>query len=830
MPEKEESYITENDNVVCSPDYQDLTLSRETLHSDNKKGIPLPSQMEENSVPTCHTAFPVDLKEVFELTNPNAEIHQAILRPPNEMSAVPMQYSHTSQMLHSPKETQEDSNESEVTWRHVLRDSSHSDEMSERTQLLHSMKDHSAEERRAWDTVIDEPQNLSEEAMSGNEMLHPPKSSQIAVISNPEAWSHVIKQTSDSDKQHIHSTTKNRSQMLSSSDHGSWNHVLEEMPTPREIPHSSQIIHSHSESAQLIDGHKQWNHLINDPARHQEVANVPPMDLSGDCTKLTDLIPDRRDVSCQVDDIPCHTSLNDNHHSPQDATGQKVKCSDSQNKHIAVTTSLEDVPQSMLNLTIVTEAPSSSPQVVVHNGIKPELYTQERHLVVQAGTKAQVTTKTSSTYPCNHCGKVFGDSRSLQRHMLIHIGLRPYRCPVCGKAFMLNGVKPHSCKYCGRQFALKGNLTQHVRTHVRTQSKGNESSNNSFNNKSQAEPQLICDLSYSHTQKTFVSVPNSASSLKLPHIITSNQSTSLTSSHPYVQTSSPSDSNHQSPSVGLSFCSECSKTFPSPESLHEHVQLIHEQSTRLASNRYLCNICQKEFCLKGDLTRHLNSHNGVKPYECEHCNKTFTLKSNLRQHLTTHRMDKNFACPMCSKSFGNRRNLNLHLRRHEQARANFTCTKCGRSFLAKSDHFFHDCVKNETSSSSLENPHTPLSTNAVINGNTPPDSPEEAINTTPLTIQTDVELPNQTVPLSTLPVKRETCHLPCDDRELADPLECNTSGLTSVNGAQSFLGPFYRHLYFSTSHQSMIPTLKGLLHASNGETNVAEFNRAAKTN
>ncbi|GIY56305.1 zinc finger protein 418 [Caerostris extrusa] len=144
------------------------------------------------------------------------------------------------------------------------------------------------------------------------------------------------------------------------------------MPASRELSHPTQIIHSHSEP---MDGHKQWNHLINDPSRHQEVGNVPAIDLSGDCTKLTDLIPDRRDVSCQVDDIPCHSSLNDEHHSPQDGPVQKVKCADSQNKHIAVTSSLEDVPQSMLNLTIVTEAPSNSSQVVVHNGIKPELYT-----------------------------------------------------------------------------------------------------------------------------------------------------------------------------------------------------------------------------------------------------------------------------------------------------------------------------------------------------------------------------------------------------------------------------------------------------------------------
>ncbi|GIY56303.1 zinc finger protein 418 [Caerostris extrusa] len=134
-------------------------------------------------------------------------------------------------------------------------------------------------------------------------------------------------------------------------------------------------------------------------------------------------------------------------------------------------------------------------------------------------------------------------------------------------------------------------------------------------------------------------------------------------------------------------------------------------------------------------------------------------------------------------------------------------------FSGKIGSLFHDCVKNETSS--VENPHTPLSNNAVINGHTPPDSPGEG----PLTIQTNVEIPNQTVPLSTLPVKKkETCQMPCDERELADPLECNNSGLTSVNGAQSFLEPFYRHLYFSTSHQSMIPALKWIFRNIDGSS------------
>lgn len=907
MPDKKESYMSvdEAEHIVCAPDYRNLTLSRECLHSDVKKDMSLSNNIDETSVTPCHTAFPVDLKEVFELTNPNAEIHQAILRAPNDLNQVSIHYAHSPQVLHSPKEAQEANGDNDhVSWGHVLHEeTTNDDDLNERTQLLHSIKG-ATEEGRTWENVMEDAQNLNNEDGNDGEMLHATKSPQISVINDPEAWNHVIKQTAD-DKPLIA-----KDQMLSSADHR-WNHVLDEMPNSVELT-QSRLIHAHADSPQVLNGHKQWNPVLSE-ASHQDVSSVPPMDLSGECTKLTPLIPEKRDVSIQVDDIPFHSSEDEN----QSTATLKLKCS-SRNKNIMTTSALDEVPQSMLNLTIATEAPSSTTQVVVHNGIKPELYTQEKHLVVQAGTKAPVSAKTSSSFPCTHCGKVFADSRSLQRHMLIHIGLRPYRCPVCGKAFMLNGdltrhirihsgerpyacdicgrrftlkgnlmqhfrthtpekqyacticeknyaqkdslhrhirahfgekpfecttcgkrftlkgdlsrhilihsgVKPHSCKFCGRQFALKGNLTQHVRTHARMQAKVNENSGSSFE-KNQSETQIICDLSYSHVQKTFTSVPNSASSPKLPHVITTMHNTSIPSPNPYIQTSSPSENNHQSPSAGLSFCSECSKTFPSPESLHEHVQLIHEQSTRLASNRYLCNICQKEFSLKGDLTRHLNSHNGIKPYECEHCNKTFTLKSNLRQHLTTHQLDKTFACPMCSKSFGNRRNLNLHLRRHEQARANFTCTKCGRSFLAKSDHFFHECVKSETST---EKSCVPQTTSSVINSNTPPASPQEVICSTSISIQNSVELSCETpVPVSILPVKRETCNLSCDEREPSDAID--THALTTVNGAQSFLGPFYRHLYFSTS-QNMLPTIKGLLHSSSGESNIADFNRVAKS-
>ncbi|KAG8196422.1 hypothetical protein JTE90_009054 [Oedothorax gibbosus] len=815
MPDKEESFLTENVSAEC--DYQDLSLPKKSLSEGD---------MEEGVMPSCHTAFPVDLKEVFELTNPNNEIHHTLMRSSSGDLGYP----------HSPKD---DSNE--VTWRHVLRD--------------HGTRETSPERHStSWD--MEEPVNDGVISDSGGILRHPTKS----VITVPESWTHVVKQVipeggkiSKNDShvtvisvpeswRHLVKQEKIEKVLSNGDNNQAWSHILE----PTELSHSVVV----------MDQDKGWSHLLDNdhPSPHQD---IPPIDLSGDCTKLTSLIPERRDVSCQADDVTDDVQQLD---EDPELKGNE--------EHRDGLMSFDDGQESN--------------QAVVHDGIKPELYTQERHLVVQAGTKA-AGAKTATTYSCGHCTKVFGDSRSLQRHTLVHSNLRQYRCPVCSKSFTLNGdltrhvrihsgerpyacevcgrrftlkgnlmqhfrthapekqfacticeknyaqrdslhrhirahfgerpfecptcskrftlkgdlsrhvlihsgVKPHACKYCGRQFALKGNLTQHVRTHIR---KSDTTDPQDDKNQGDEQP-LICDLSY--PQKSYEQMPHDDRSPESP--------ISYTPTTPaYIQTNenNNNEGDNNNSTLGLSFCSECSKTFPSPEALHSHVRLIHEQSTRLNTNRYLCNICRKEFSLKGDLTRHLDSHNGVKPYACEHCGKSFTLKSNLRQHLTTHRQDRSFACPMCSKTFGNRRNLSLHLRRHEQARANFTCTRCGRSFLAKSDHFFHNCADpNATGTSPIASTDT----------NTPPDSPQQHISPLP-----DPNLPPEEIETV---VKRESCQLPCDDI-----LSSEDDPESSIVG-QSFLGPFYRHLYFSTSHQSVIPTLKGLLNVSGGRPRIVD--------
>ncbi|XP_020349946.1 ras-responsive element-binding protein 1 isoform X1 [Oncorhynchus kisutch] len=50
----------------------------------------------------------------------------------------------------------------------------------------------------------------------------------------------------------------------------------------------------------------------------------------------------------------------------------------------------------------------------------------------------------------------------------------------------------------------------------------------------------------------------------------------------------------------------------------------------------ICNVCSKRFWSLQDLTRHMRSHTGERPYKCQTCERTFTLKHSLVRHQRIH--------------------------------------------------------------------------------------------------------------------------------------------------------------------------------------------------
>ncbi|KAG7192032.1 zinc-finger protein [Scheffersomyces spartinae] len=75
-----------------------------------------------------------------------------------------------------------------------------------------------------------------------------------------------------------------------------------------------------------------------------------------------------------------------------------------------------------------------------------------------------------------HGGKSFTQRQKLLRHIYIHTGYKPCKCPICGVSFAVevlltqhmrihSGEKPYECHTCGKRFATSSSLSIHNRVH-----------------------------------------------------------------------------------------------------------------------------------------------------------------------------------------------------------------------------------------------------------------------------------------------------------------------------------------------------------------------------
>ncbi|XP_063080636.1 PR domain zinc finger protein 15 isoform X2 [Cavia porcellus] len=200
----------------------------------------------------------------------------------------------------------------------------------------------------------------------------------------------------------------------------------------------------------------------------------------------------------------------------------------------------------------------------------------ERHKLIHTGVKS---------HACEQCGKPFARKDMLKEHMRVHDNIREYLCAECGKGMktkhalrhhmkLHKGIKEYECKECHRKFAQKVNMLKHYKRHTGIKD-------------------FMCEL----CGKTF-SERNTMETHKLIH------------------------------TVGKQWtCSVCDKKYVTEYMLQKHVQLTHDKVEAQS-----CQLCGTKVSTRASMSRHMRRKHpevlAVRIDDLDHLPETTTIDAS----------------------------------------------------------------------------------------------------------------------------------------------------------------------------------------------------------
>ncbi|XP_037327449.2 uncharacterized protein LOC119217697 [Pungitius pungitius] len=193
---------------------------------------------------------------------------------------------------------------------------------------------------------------------------------------------------------------------------------------------------------------------------------------------------------------------------------------------------------------------------------------------------------------CGECGRVLSSAASLESHVSLHAGRRPFSCTLCGKRFPdSSGLKRHGrvhrngrihiCHQCGKGFVYSFGLTKHLQM---------------VHKKIKPFTCQICN-------KCFFSKRDLEAHMRIH-----------TGEKPF-------------------HCTLCEKKFARRVELNVHLRWHNGEK------RHWCPFCGKGFLDFNNMKRHKYTHTGEKPHACPHCPKRFSQSGHLKKHVkNVHKM------------------------------------------------------------------------------------------------------------------------------------------------------------------------------------------------
>ena len=245
----------------------------------------------------------------------------------------------------------------------------------------------------------------------------------------------------------------------------------------------------------------------------------------------------------------------------------------------------------------------------------------------------------SGSKGCHICGKVFGDSTRIKRHLLSHSKEKPFKCHLCGWGFHQKcnmerhlashtaEGEGHACPRCNSWFTTKSVLSLHLK----------DAHNEKYIGKKDlaaaaavAPKREFKEVKLEEVETVTYEEPKIA---KFDHsIFGSCEEPELVKYEP-VNVLFPALPGIRKGTFG-----------PNPNSM---------SSAEALSDELTCHLCAKTFVKKTNLKHHLMLHRGEKPWKCHICCYRFVQKCNLKKHIETHATGS-YKCPQCPILFASK--------------------------------------------------------------------------------------------------------------------------------------------------------------------------------